>query len=52
VFSVFGAALPVLVASGAIYYVLARVVVLPSGRGGYRVAAERVPGSTVLKVGI
>jgi hypothetical protein len=28
------------------------VVVLPSGRGGYRVAAERVPGSTVLKVGI
>ncbi len=52
-FGPFGAALPVLLASGSCYYIFAKLFVMRSGRGGYLPRPEGTPGTTVvLRVGL
>ena len=51
-FRYFGAAFPVILISGFLYYVLARLCVIPSGRGGYRLPREKSAGDPVFRVGL
>ncbi|GAB3626220.1 hypothetical protein PTE30175_00783 [Pandoraea terrae] len=51
-FQFFGAALPVVAASGALYYVLAKFIVIPSGRGGYRACWNSSAVDGVAQVGL
>jgi nucleobase:cation symporter-1, NCS1 family len=51
-FQFFGAVLPVVVGSGALYYVLAKLIVIPSGRGGYHACRIRSAGEGIARVGL
>jgi cytosine/uracil/thiamine/allantoin permease len=50
-FGFFGAALPVVLASSALYYLLARLIVIPWGRGGYP-AQRNTVSAPVVRVGL
>ncbi len=52
IFRYFGAVLPVVAASGALYYVLAKLIVIPSGRGGYRACQHGSKAAEVVQVGL
>lgn len=49
-FRLFGDKFPVMLISGFAYYVLARLRLIPAGRGGYRSDEGNTTGDAVLKV--